>query len=41
MAIVGATLIDGNGGPAIADAAVVISGPRVVAPGCRRCACFQ
>src|SRR4051812_44938455 len=35
-AIVGATLIDGNGGPAIADAVVVMSGARIVAAGPRR-----
>ena len=34
-AIVGATLIDGNGGPAIADAAIVITGSRITAVGPR------
>jgi hypothetical protein len=35
-AIVGATLIDGNGGPAIADSIVVVSGSRIVSAGPRR-----
>ena len=35
-AIVGGTLIDGNGGPAIADAVVVLSGSRIVSAGPRR-----
>jgi hypothetical protein len=34
-AIVGATLVDGQGGPPIQDAVVVISGPRIVAAGSR------
>jgi imidazolonepropionase-like amidohydrolase len=34
-AIVGATLIDGKGGPAVPDAAIVISGTRIVAAGPR------
>jgi imidazolonepropionase-like amidohydrolase len=35
IAIVGATLIDGNGGPAIADAVIVVSGTRISAIGPR------
>jgi len=35
-AIVGATLVDGTGGAAIADAVVVLSGSRIVAAGPRR-----
>jgi imidazolonepropionase-like amidohydrolase/cyclophilin family peptidyl-prolyl cis-trans isomerase len=35
LAIVGATVIDGNGGPALADAAVIISGSRISAVGPR------
>ena len=35
-AIVGATLVDGNGAPAIADAVVVLSGTRIVSAGPRR-----
>jgi imidazolonepropionase-like amidohydrolase len=35
-AIVGATLIDGNGGAPIADAVVVMSGGRIVSAGARR-----
>jgi len=35
IAIVGATLIDGNGGPAIPDSAVIIRGDRIVAAGKR------
>ena len=35
LAITGATLIDGNGGPAITDAVVVIDGDRIIAAGPR------
>ena len=35
-AIVGGTLIDGNGGPPIADAVVLLSGSRIVSAGPRR-----
>src|SRR5881396_1272224 len=35
VAIVGATLIDGNGGPAVADATIVIRGKRIAAVGPR------
>jgi imidazolonepropionase-like amidohydrolase len=35
IAIVGATLIDGNGGPAVTDSVVVIRGDRIVAVGTR------
>jgi hypothetical protein len=35
VAIVGATLIDGNGGPPVADAVVVIDGSRIAAAGPR------
>src|SRR5687767_7347174 len=35
IAIVGATLIDGNGGPAIPNSAIVIRGKRIVATGPR------
>src|SRR5689334_15864741 len=35
IAIVGATLIDGNGGPVITDSAVIIRGDRIVAVGKR------
>jgi imidazolonepropionase-like amidohydrolase len=35
LAITGATLIDGNGGPAVADAVVVIEGDRIIAAGPR------
>ena len=35
VAIVGATLIDGNGGPPVADAVVVIDGSRITAAGPR------
>ena len=35
IAITGATLIDGNGGPAVADAVVVINGTRIAAAGPR------
>ena len=35
-AIVGATLVDGNGGPAIPDAVVLLSGSRIVSAGPRR-----
>src|SRR5258706_13627643 len=35
IAIVGATLIDGNGGPPVSDAVVVISGSRITAAGAR------
>lgn len=35
IAIVGATLIDGNGGPVVTDSAVVIRGDRIVAVGKR------
>src|SRR4051794_2107825 len=35
-AIVGATVIDGNGGPPIADAVVLLSGARITAVGARR-----
>jgi len=34
-AIVGATLIDGNGGPPVADAVVVVDGARIAAAGPR------
>jgi imidazolonepropionase-like amidohydrolase len=34
-AIVGGTLVDGNGGPPIADSAIVISGTRITAVGAR------
>jgi imidazolonepropionase-like amidohydrolase len=35
-AIVGGTLVDGHGGPAVADAVVVLSGSRIVSAGPRR-----
>ena len=35
VAIVGATLIDGRGGPAVADSVVVVRGDRIVAAGAR------
>src|ERR1044071_5943818 len=35
VAIVGATLIDGNGGPAISDATIVVRGKRIAAVGPR------
>src|ERR1044071_7411408 len=35
VAIVGATLIDGRGGPAVADSVVVVHGDRIVAAGSR------
>ena len=35
VAIVGATLIDGRGGPPVADAVVVVRGDRIVAAGTR------
>lgn len=35
VAIVGATLIDGRGGPAVPDAVVVVSGSRIAAAGAR------
>src|SRR6185312_1970301 len=35
-AIVGATLVDGRGGPPVADAVVVLSGSRIVSAGPRR-----
>jgi hypothetical protein len=35
LAIVGATLIDGNGGPPVANAVVVVSGGRITAVGAR------
>jgi imidazolonepropionase-like amidohydrolase len=36
VAIVGATLIDGRGGPPVADSVVVVHGERIVAAGSRR-----
>src|SRR5215218_817160 len=36
VAIVGATLIDGRGGPPVADSVVVVHGDRIVAAGSRR-----
>ena len=36
LAIVGATLIDGRGGPSVANSVVVIQGERIVAAGSRR-----
>lgn len=36
VAIVGATLIDGRGGPPVADSVVVVRGERIVAAGSRR-----
>ncbi|HYX81022.1 MAG TPA: hypothetical protein VE714_01435, partial [Gemmatimonadales bacterium] len=35
VAIVGATLIDGNGGPAVGDATIVVRGKRIAAVGPR------
>jgi len=35
VAIVGATLVDGRGGPPVRDSAVVVSGERIVAAGAR------